>query len=80
MYFNWKKEYSGMLPTDMKKLRESEILHWLSLGKTNRNIGTILSLRSPIVNKHLEQIYQKLGVDDRTAAAVLADRKLSVPH
>jgi len=58
-------------------LREAEVLYWLSLGKTNRDIGAILSLSARTVNKHLEQIFQKMGVDNRTSAAVLADRKIS---
>lgn len=54
--------------------RESEVLIWLSRGKTNRDIGQILSLSSRTVNKHLEQVFHKLGVDNRTSAAVMADR------
>lgn len=54
--------------------REAEVLVWLSRGKTNRDIGQILSLSARTVNKHLEQIFQKLGVDNRTSAAVIADR------
>lgn len=57
--------------------RESEVLYWLSMGKTNRDISTILSLSPRTVNKHLEQVFQKMGVDNRTSAAVLADRRLS---
>jgi DNA-binding response OmpR family regulator/DNA-binding CsgD family transcriptional regulator len=54
--------------------RESEVLYWLSMGKTNRDIAQILSLSARTVNKHLEQVFQKMGVDNRTSAAVLADR------
>lgn len=54
--------------------REAEILIWLSRGKTNRDIGEILNISSRTVNKHLEQVFQKLGVDNRTAAAVMTDR------
>ncbi|WP_373086789.1 response regulator [Sneathiella sp.] len=54
--------------------REAEILIWLSRGKTNRDIGDILTISSRTVNKHLEQIFQKLGVDNRTSAAVITDR------
>ncbi len=54
--------------------REAEILIWLSRGKTNRDIGDILSISNRTVNKHLEQIFQKLGVDNRTSAAVITDR------
>ena len=56
--------------------RESEVLYWLTLGKTNRDISDILGLSPRTVNKHLEQIFQKMGVDNRTSAAVAADRIL----
>jgi len=56
--------------------RESEVLYWLTLGKTNRDISDILVLSPRTVNKHLEQIFQKMGVDNRTSAAVAADRIL----
>ena len=56
--------------------REAEILYWLSMGKTNRDISSILDLSARTVNKHLEQVFQKMGVDNRTSAAVLADRVL----
>ena len=56
--------------------REAEVLYWLSMGKTNRDIAQILLLSARTVNKHLEQIFQKMGVDNRTSAAVLADRAL----
>lgn len=56
--------------------REAEVLYWLSLGKTNRDISTILTLSPRTVNKHLEQVFQKMGVDNRTSAAVAADRIL----
>jgi DNA-binding NarL/FixJ family response regulator len=57
--------------------REAEVLFWLTRGKTNRDIGQILSLSARTVNKHLEQVFQKMGVDNRTSAAVLADRVLN---
>lgn len=57
--------------------REAEVLYWLTLGKTNRDISAILGLSARTVNKHLEQVFQKMGVDNRTSAAVLADRKLN---
>ncbi|WP_199564207.1 DNA-binding response regulator [Shinella sp. WSJ-2] len=52
--------------------RESEVLLWISKGKSNRDIGEILSLSSRTVTKHLEQIYVKLGVENRASAAVKA--------
>lgn len=52
--------------------REAEVLHWLMLGKTNRDIGDILGTSPRTVNKHLEHVFAKLGVETRTAAAALA--------
>jgi len=57
--------------------RESEVLYWISNGKTNREIGLILEMSPRTVNKHLEQIFPKLGVRNRTAAARLALKVLS---
>ncbi|NWE46452.1 response regulator transcription factor [Pseudomonas gingeri] len=48
--------------------REVEVLRWVACGKTNRDIGTILDLSPRTVNKHLEHVYIKLGVETRTAA------------
>lgn len=53
-------------------LREAEVLHWVALGKTNRDIGDILQLSPRTVNKHLEHVFAKLGVETRTAAAAIA--------
>ena len=53
--------------------REREVLSWLSKGKTNRDIAQILGLSPRTVDKHLEQIYAKLGVENRTAAAAIAN-------
>lgn len=52
--------------------RESEVLLWIARGKSNRDIGDILGLSPRTVNKHLEQVYVKLGVENRAAAAVKA--------
>ena len=52
--------------------REGEVLSWLSKGKNNRDIAQILGLSPRTVDKHLEQIYSKLGVENRTAAAAIA--------
>ena len=54
--------------------RESEVLYWLANGKTNRDIATILQMSPRTVNKHLEQLFPKLGVENRTAAAGVALR------
>lgn len=52
--------------------REAEVLLWLAHGKTNREIAEILEMSPRTVNKHLEQIYPKVGADNRTAAASVA--------
>ena len=48
--------------------REAEILMWVSRGKTNKEVGLILETSPRTVNKHLEHIFEKLGVPTRTAA------------
>jgi DNA-binding response OmpR family regulator/DNA-binding CsgD family transcriptional regulator len=53
-------------------LREAEVLYWVAKGKTNRDIGDILGSSPATVKKHLEHVYEKLGVETRTAAANLA--------
>ena len=60
--------------------REAEVLFWISMGKTNRDIAEILELSSRTINKHLEQVFQKMGVDNRTSAAVAADRIINAPE
>lgn len=57
--------------------REAEVLSWLSRGKTNRDIAQILGLSPRTIDKHLEQIYAKLGVENRTSAAAVAARVLN---
>ncbi|MFP6862793.1 response regulator [Pseudomonas sp.] len=52
--------------------REVEVLRWVACGKTNRDIGDILGLSPRTVNKHLEHVYVKLGVETRTAATSVA--------
>ena len=57
-------------------LRESEVLYWVAKGKTNRDIGDILGSSPATVKKHLERIYEKLGVETRTAAAAMAMQRV----
>jgi DNA-binding NarL/FixJ family response regulator len=52
--------------------RQAEVLLWVSRGKTNRDIGEILDMKPRTVNKHLEHIFPKLGVETRAAAAATA--------
>jgi DNA-binding NarL/FixJ family response regulator len=56
--------------------REAEVLLWLSRGKSNRDIAAILGLSPRTVNKHLEQTFEKLGVENRASATALAVRTL----
>lgn len=53
-------------------LREAEILMWISRGKTNKEVGLILGSSPRTVNKHLEHIFEKLGVVTRAAAVSMA--------
>jgi len=59
----------GMTP------REAEILFWITQGKSNPEIAIILSMQLVTVKKHVQNILQKLGVENRTAALrAVADR------
>jgi DNA-binding response OmpR family regulator len=58
-------------------VREADVLLWISRGKSNREIGEILNISPRTVNKHLEQIFVKLGVENRAAAAARAVRTLA---
>lgn len=69
-------EETGDLPPDpfrpfRLKGRELQVLGWIAKGKSNRDAAEILGLSTRTVDKHLEQIYAKLGVENRTAAAAL---------
>ena len=52
--------------------RESEVLFWVTEGKSNPEIGVILHIAMRTVKKHLEHIFGKLGVENRTCAAARA--------
>jgi len=52
--------------------RERDVLSWLAAGKTDKDIGEILGMSPRTVQKHLQHIYEKLGVETRTAAVVRA--------
>jgi len=57
--------------------RETEVLSWIAKGKTNRDVAEILGMSPRTVNKHLEHVFEKLGVETRAAAAALASRELA---
>lgn len=79
------KLIDGKRPTEAALLRtkldlterESEVLFWIANGKSNREAAEILNLSPRTVNKHLEMIFPKLGVENRTAAAGVALKILS---
>ncbi len=52
--------------------REAEVLFWLTQGKSSPEIGIILGAALNTVKKHVQNVFQKLGVENRTAAAVRA--------
>ena len=54
--------------------RESEVLAWVAEGKSNNDVGLILGIRSVTVKKHLEHVFEKMGVETRTAAVAFAIR------
>ena len=56
--------------------REAEVLNWIAQGKSNRDIADILEMSPRTVNKHLERIFRKIGVENRTAAALVATKFL----
>ena len=57
--------------------REAEVLIWISRGKQNREISEILRISPRTVNKHLEQIFEKMGVENRASATAIAVGTLS---
>jgi len=55
--------------------REAEVLIWIAAGKTNRDTGVILGISERTVQKHLEHIYRKLGLENRFAAISWASKE-----
>jgi DNA-binding response OmpR family regulator len=56
--------------------REAEVLLWVSYGKASSDISLVLEISPRTVQKHLERIYEKLGVETRSAAAAIAIRSI----
>jgi DNA-binding response OmpR family regulator/DNA-binding CsgD family transcriptional regulator len=56
--------------------REAEVLLWIARGKSNKDISGVLSISPRTVNKHLEQVFQKLGVENRASAAAMTVQAL----
>ncbi|HYG21518.1 MAG TPA: response regulator transcription factor [Verrucomicrobiae bacterium] len=70
-------------PAPLKRLglteRESEVLLWVSQGKSNAEIGIILGMAEKTVKKHMGNIFEKLGLEGRNAATVRALEVLNSP-
>lgn len=58
--------------------KEAEVLLWITRGKTDAEIATIVGCRPRTVNKHTEQVRAKLGVETRTAAAAVAQELITL--
>jgi DNA-binding NarL/FixJ family response regulator len=59
--------------------RVAEALLWLAQGKTNSDIATILGITESTIKKHVQEMFEKLGVETRGAATVRALEVLSSP-
>ncbi|WP_404477763.1 response regulator [Novosphingobium sp. BL-52-GroH] len=59
--------------------READVLLWTARGKSNKDMSDILNISARTVNKHLEQIFIKIGVENRASAAAVATRALYAP-
>lgn len=67
-------EFSARFPRDPRTLltqREAEVLRMAALGLTNHEVARHLQVTVHTVKFHLAAIYKKLGVANRTEAAVL---------
>ncbi len=74
----FRPDFSSAVPLETLGLtpREAEVLLWIAQGKSNVEIAIILGNTDNTVKKHIQHIFEKLGVDTRNAATVLAFEKL----
>jgi DNA-binding CsgD family transcriptional regulator len=56
--------------------RQAEVLNWTARGRTNAEIAAILGVRSRTIDKHVEHIFDRLGVETRMAAGAIAWKSL----
>jgi DNA-binding NarL/FixJ family response regulator len=56
--------------------RERDVLHFVRLGLPNRQIASRLGISETTVKSHLTNVFQRIGVNDRTSAAMWAQRHL----
>jgi DNA-binding NarL/FixJ family response regulator len=78
----FKPDFASAAPLESLSLtpREAEVLLWTAQGKTNGDIAAILGNAEVTVKKHLQNIFEKLGVETRQAAALRALQVLSSPN
>lgn len=57
--------------------REAEVMHWICQGKTNQEIAKILTVTVHTVNRHVEHIFKKFGVDNRQKAILAVQERLA---
>jgi DNA-binding CsgD family transcriptional regulator len=69
---NLARLYARVRTLDGLTSREREVLRWIAAGKSDLQIGAILGISPRTVQKHLQHAYEKLGVENRTAAALRA--------
>lgn len=67
----WKQDCTRPLAAYRLTPREAEVAHWMAAGKTNPEIAIILQSNARTVENHMGKILEKMGVENRTAAAVL---------
>jgi DNA-binding NarL/FixJ family response regulator len=75
----FKPDFSSHAPLEHLGLspREAEVLLWIAQGKSNADISILLHTAESTIKKHLQHIFEKLGLENRQAAALLAVRALS---
>ncbi len=59
--------------TESLSKRESEILRWVTIGKTNPEIGQILNISEYTVKNHMKRIFKKMNVSNRAHAVGIAN-------
>lgn len=75
----FKPDFSSPAPLEGLGLsaREAEVLLWMAQGKSDADIGLVLGISAATAKKHAAHVYQKLGVENRHAAAIRALEVLS---
>ncbi len=61
-------------------MREAEVLYWLIKGKTNREIAAILGNSTRTIDKHVEHVFEKIGIENRNSAINLVIKNSKVSH